>query len=86
MAATTRSMMWFSCSNSSIGFVLFILVLLLDFQPCSWLRVPEWLRRSLRTAAPAHLDRKVRLQSDCVVVLCIVGAVHKCDSATAGGF
>ena len=55
-------------------------------QPCSSLHVREWLRGSLPLVTSTDLSLHVRFQDNCVVVLCIVGAIHQCDSATASGF
>jgi hypothetical protein len=43
------------------------------------------LRGSVRPAVPTSLGRKVSLQRNCVVVLLIVGTVHKCHRAAPIG-
>ena len=48
--------------------------------------VPQWLRDPLRLVTSADVSFHIRFQNNCVVVLRIVGAIHQCDSATAGGF
>lgn len=48
--------------------------------------VPNCSAAALRPLAPSHLGGQIGLQSNCVVVLHVVGAEHPRDAAVAGNF